>query len=404
MLQDFATSFSVVFKAIGMVFSLALYWAPVILGIAFWEMWKEYVRMEAMAKTKWILLGLRLPNNILKTPLSMELVLTSIHQPSAGNWYDRYWNGKFMPWFSLELASIGGDIHFYIRTQDRFKNFLEAQIYSQFPGVEIFEAEDYTNEIEAYVPGGEWEMWATEFKLTKPDPYPIKTYIDYKLDQAVKKEEELSSRTDPITTTIEFLGSIGKNERIWTQILVQATHKRFNDPKTWFGKRDWKGEAKDLLSKMQAKAGEGKLSKSDSEAMSAIEREISKAGFDCGIRAIYLGKDGAFSPLNIPGVVGMFKHYNSESLNGFKPNKTTSVDFPWQEWLWNKDKVAKMKKKMLRAYRARGYFYPPFKRKPFVLNTEELATIYHFPGGMQATPGFVTISSRKAEPPSNLPI
>jgi hypothetical protein len=40
----------------------------------------------------------------------------------------------------------------------------------------------------------------------------------------------------------------------------------------------------------------------------------------------------------------------------------------------------------------------------FILNTEELATLYHFPGQVAATPSFKRISSTKAEAPTNLPI
>jgi hypothetical protein len=59
---------------------------------------------------------------------------------------------------------------------------------------------------------------------------------------------------------------------------------------------------------------------------------------------------------------------------------------------------------MLDAYKRRAYFYKPFKKSHFVMNTEELATIYHFPGGVAATPTFSRIGSKKAEAPSNLPI
>ena len=59
---------------------------------------------------------------------------------------------------------------------------------------------------------------------------------------------------------------------------------------------------------------------------------------------------------------------------------------------------------MFESYRLRSYFHPPHKRKHFVLNAEELATIYHFPGGVAQTPTFGRIESRKAEPPMNLPV
>ena len=67
-------------------------------------------------------------------------------------------------------------------------------------------------------------------------------------------------------------------------------------------------------------------------------------------------------------------------------------------------KINKQKKKIFDAYVRRSYFYAPYKAKPFVLNSEELATIYHFPGGVAETPTFTRIESRKGEPPANLPV
>ena len=402
MLPDFYSMFGLTFQMLGVAFSLAPYWLPVFFGFVFWELWMRYLHMNTLANIKWVLIGIRLPKNIMKTPLSMELVLSALHQTSEGNWYEKIWVGKLKPTFSLEVASLGGDIHFFIRTEIKFKNYIEAQLYSQFQGVELYEAEDYTDFVDYKPTDPTWEMWGTEFKFTKSDPYPIKTYVDYKLDQAIKKEEEAGGRTDPLAPAIEFMGSISRNEQIWFQIIVQATGKRFNVPGKWFGKRDWKGEAKDLLKKLQAKGEGEKMSKAESEAVSAIEREITKFGFDCGIRVVYLGREGAWTPLNISGIVGMMKHYNSEALNGFKPQKSTSVDYPWQGIWWNK--VPDQKARMFRAFRSRGYFHYPFKKKPIILNTEELATIYHFPSGMSETPGFLTLSSHKAEPPANLPV
>ena len=40
----------------------------------------------------------------------------------------------------------------------------------------------------------------------------------------------------------------------------------------------------------------------------------------------------------------------------------------------------------------------------FILNTEELATIYHFPGQTASSPALKRIASTKAEPPVNLPL
>ena len=40
----------------------------------------------------------------------------------------------------------------------------------------------------------------------------------------------------------------------------------------------------------------------------------------------------------------------------------------------------------------------------FVLNTEELATIFHFPGQIIKVPGLERVESKEASPPTNLPI
>jgi hypothetical protein len=39
----------------------------------------------------------------------------------------------------------------------------------------------------------------------------------------------------------------------------------------------------------------------------------------------------------------------------------------------------------------------------FILNTEELATLYHFPGEVAATPGIPRIDSVKGSAPANVP-
>ncbi len=415
MLQDFSSQFSLAFTIFGFIFSLAQYWLPVLLAYVFWHLWMSYVQLSHLSEIKWTLLEIRLPKTILKTPLAMEIVLSALHKTTGGNWFEQKWQGKLRAWFSLEIVSLGGDIHFFIRTTTSQKNFLEAQLYSQFPGIEVSEADnDYVDEV-AYnyhnPEKSEWEVWGTEFALTKPDPYPIKTYVDYGLDQIIKKEEEAPFRIDPITPTIEYMASIGKDEQIWIQILARATGKRFRDPKSWFGgKRDWKSEAKDLIANMQKKGEGEKLSKSESEAISAIEREISKFGFDCGIRVMYLAKTEHFNRGATGGLYGIFKQYGSEALNGFYPIGTTDEEYPFKNYYYDIGKlelisVATMKRKMFKAYRDRGYFYAPHKnaKKPFILNTEELATIYHFPNGIE-TPGFITISSRKSEPPANLPV
>jgi hypothetical protein len=56
------------------------------------------------------------------------------------------------------------------------------------------------------------------------------------------------------------------------------------------------------------------------------------------------------------------------------------------------------------AYKRRSYFYRRIARKPLVMSVEELATIYHFPGSVAATPSLERIPSKKTAAPANLPV
>ena len=257
---------------------------------------------------------------------------------------------------------------------------------------------------------------ACEFVLTKPDPYPIKTYIDYGLDKNPKEEFKI----DPMTPLIEFLGSIDAGHNIWIQIIIRAHRKR----RLWdvFGAREdsWEDEMgkekEKIIERLKVAKEEGGFpripSKGEADVIAALERSVSKIPFDCGIRAVYIADKDKYNPANIGGITGCFKQYSSSgsplSLNGFRPiGWFIGFDYPWHGW-WNKKE--KIKPRVLEEYKLRRYFYSPWRNrkfhvsKPFVLNTEELATIYHFPGSVASTPTFERIPSLKSKAPSNLPI
>jgi hypothetical protein len=249
-------------------------------------------------------------------------------------------------------------------------------------------------------------MFGSQFILTKEDPYPIKTYVDYNLDQAPEKLKP-EQQVDPITAMIELLGSMRPNEHMWFQILVRGATKRYSKEGDWFKKSDWKDQGKDLIKKLKKDLVPGEdaikqITQYEKDTITALERSITKPGFDVGIRALYLTPKDSFDPYRISAMLGAFKQYNSGLLNGFKPDKTTGFDYPWQDPTGSRARA--LKQEMFDAYIRRSYFYEPYKNTPFVLNSEELATIFHFPGAVSETPQLKRIESTKAEPPTNLPI
>lgn len=413
MLSDlYGTTFQ---TGISFVVSWAPLWMLMILGAVGWSVWLRYKREVFVENIKWSLMEIRIPKEVFKSPLAMELVLTkALHQTGGiATWYSRYWQGKVLLWSTLEIVSIEGQIYFFIRTPAQLKLLVTSQIYAQYPQAEINEVEeDYAYYIPPYKKDGEWALFGSEFVLSKPDPYPIKTYIDYGLDKnATSLEAE--QQIDPITSTLEYMGTLGKDEQMWLQILVRAhQNKRYEKPGHYFEKEELKDRAKkeilEIRDKPMYEPEEGKpvanvnMSKGQQNTIEAIERKLEKLQFDCGIRAVYICKKEKFNATHVTGLLSIMKQYNSGTLNGFKPKHVTGFDYPWQDI--NKERETLLKKHMFNNYRLRSYFYPPAHGHPFVLSSEELATIFHFPGRVSETPSFKRIESKKAEPPVNLPV
>jgi hypothetical protein len=411
MVNDFLALFQneTFLNALKAVWSFWPLWLPLFAITIFVQNWLKYIRTKYVLEQGSMLLELKLPKEITKSPAAMEIVLEALSQPSVGSYIDVFIKGRVRPWFSLEIVSLGGQVRFFIWTQKKFKNLIESQIYSQFPTVEVYEVDDYSIQV-PYDPS-RFSLWGMQLALTKADVYPIKTYIDYGLQDDPKEEYKV----DPITPVIEFLGSIKPDDQIWIQILIQPHRKEGYKDARFNEKADWKSGAKKeiekIMSETPVKVAEGQplqltnLTDIQKETISSLQRNLNKTAFDAMVRAIYLAPSSNFNPVNIAGLTSIFKQYGSGNLNGFRPAPIPSIEYPWQDFRNIRKNEAQ--KSLLEAYKLRSFFQPPykhFKGKPFVLTTEEIATMFHFPGGVSSTPTFDRIMSKKSEPPSNLPI
>jgi hypothetical protein len=384
-------------------------WISLFLIIKWFKEWIEYKQREWINLQGSALLEIKISREMVKSPLAMEIFLNTIYASGVGTLADVYLKGRVRPWFSLELVSKGGEVHFYIWCLKASKGRVESQLYAQFPNIEVHEVPDYTLGVHRD-PEKLSIGWFGQYALTKADAYPIKTYIDYGLD----KTEEEEYKNDPIVPILEYLGSLKRGENAWFQILIQAHAKEGLKYGRVLVKPDWKTgvekEIKEIVKKATPKSEKGdaapRLSTGQTDVIKAIERASSKPAFDTMIRATYFAEKDAFNANNIGGLIGSFAQFGSGSLNGFKPDFNAGYDYSWQDFKGKKK--AKNEENLLEAYKRRSFFNPPFKNfhgKPFILTTEELATIFHFPSSIvAATPTLVRIPSKKAEAPSNLPV
>ncbi len=386
------------------------FWLPIVLAMVAWRSWILYVRSLFIFKLDFVLLEIKLPQEILKSPLAMETFLMSIYQTGQETTFiDRNWKGQVRPYFSLEIASIEGQVKFFIYTQRRFKAFIESGLYGFYPGIEIYEVPDYTRSV--YFDKDEMDLYVIDYKKKNPDAYPIKTYVDYGID---KESVEDENKIDPLNSVIEFLGSIGKNQQFWLQFIIRGHKKEHRKEGTWFTKTDkWKDEAKAEVEKIRTEAVQKgnddqpikfpNPTKGQQERIYAVEKAVSKIAFDVGIRSIYMGKKDAFQGTNITGARTILRAFSAPHLNEFSPTHwLDGFDYPWEDF--GGIRKNRLKREGLEMYKRRCFFYQPEIGHSVVLNVEELATMFHFPGSVSQTPTLTRVASKKSEAPSNLPI
>jgi hypothetical protein len=358
----------------------------------------------------------------------METFLSSIHLTGGeATWYARFMGGT-RPFWSLEVASFEGKVHFFIWGRAAFRRIIESQMYAQYPGVQIVEAPDYTRQISAKP--GEWDIWGCDFVHTAKDPLPIKTYIEFGLDKVQKEPEQ----TDPLANMIEFMASIGKGEYLWLQFVIRA-HRGEKYGTTPAGNASsklnpegksysWKDEAKEMVEKIRMETrstyndpisgkempGFPNPTKGQMEMMAAMERNVSKLAFDVGARGIYIARPKNFNGPTIGHLIALFKPFSTEGWNGINSTAwmKTFDDYPWE--IGVEKRKNHFRKELVEAYRRRQFFYDPFfeggkkMKDAMVMSTEELATVYHIPSMAVGTPSLQRIQSATGEAPGNLPV
>jgi len=398
---------------------------PIPLAYIAYHMWHHYVSEAFVAGIQWQLLEIIIPQQINKTPLAMETILANAmyHKSQKGLW-EEYWQGAVPFFFSLELVSIEGKIHFYINTPSRVVPLIKSQIYAQYPQSKVLEVEDYVWSVPRIGKKTGWSMWGCEWTLEKPDPFPIRTYVEYGLDKVAKDPSE---QVDPLVSLIEFMSTLGPGEHIWTQMIIRWNKKIYSDGRDFPGECDFElNKLVDPYTKKTFDDITGELKSMEvrppdylkDEVMSISDKQH-KLLFECGMRTIYLAKTDIFDQQKRRALRMMYRQYNSANFNSIKRINATQYDSPWEDPF---DIVLTVRKnRMLDWYRFRTFFHPPWQYSfkypfplnlfivtdpptSFVLNTEEIATLYHFPAAFTSTPSLKRVETKTSKAPTDLPI
>ncbi|MFA6254584.1 MAG: hypothetical protein WC675_00935 [Patescibacteria group bacterium] len=402
-------------KTIGWIYPVFLFVYGLIL------VWQNYIRNRYRKTRHYILLAIDIPKNNEQTPRAVENIfshLAGAHQPL--NFYNRWWDGEIPDSFSFEIISIGGYIQFLIHFPDKYRDLIEAIIYAQYPDAEITEVDDYTKHWSIKFPNTEHDLWGTEVKLAKKYVYPVVTYEEF--EDSISQELK-----DPMASLLEPLTRIGPGEEIWVQFVTTPADNNWGEKaqpvinkiigaKEGGGKKnifDWLFVIPNMILEGINPAPAGTTTKKDEppnrmlyltqgekDEVAAIEHKICKIGFHVRIRWVYVAEKPKFVKMRgAQGVYGGFKQFNDLGLNSFKPDSKFMtggiVWFKKKRLIWRKNRI-------MYRYKDRCHSLAPGEYG-FILNTEELASLWHFPIMTVKAPMVQKTESKKAEPPTALP-
>ncbi|MFA4819281.1 MAG: hypothetical protein WC621_05585 [Patescibacteria group bacterium] len=405
-------------------------WMAVLVAALYagWRWWLTDRQHKYTHEVRYILLAIDVPKTTDQGPVAVEQIFATLAGTyKLGTLYHRYWQGRTQETFSFEIVSLGGYIQFLIRTPADFRDLVEASVYAQYPDAEITEVEDYVHRIAVNFDTADYDLWGTEFQLKNKDCYPIRMYNDFKNELNIEDQFK-----DPMASLLEIMGRINNDEDIWLQILVTSSddhwqhqgqrevkriiENRNHSRDSWWEKilfkfplkfMDWASEAIIPLwgdvKGHEAVIEPGtvqKLSPGQKKVVEAIEHKMSKIGFHVKMRMIYWGRREAFlKGRGVMAVVGAIQQFTALNLNGLVPadRMTTKAEYFLKQW-----RINRRKRRILRHYQSRTTHRG--MGHGFILNIEELATLYHFPVTAVKAPLVKKAAVKKAEPPFALPI
>jgi hypothetical protein len=357
-----------------------------------------------------VILSVGLPKEVhaddAKKDLTKEQILEDISAAeelfvSVGGMRAQY---GFMSWFlgrndhlSFEIVAKDGKINFYVAVPRYLERYIEQQIHAQYPHAQIDKIEDYN----IFKPTGHTSGGYLQF--TKHFMFPIKTYRKMDSDPLDAITNSLSKLGASDGAVIQYVfRSAKKNWRTKGIRIIRQMQKgkSFQEAsrtvgagsgwnKVFAGAKDLAGAGftgKTQIQRQKENEQKGyqtqyKMSAMEEESAKAIEEKASKAGLDVNIRIITTAGDKQTADMYLANIFNAFSQYSV-----FEYGNKFSKSGPKVEQV------------------VHDYIYRNFQEKRrIVLNTEELASVYHFPLISCQTPNIAWLRARSAPPPADMP-
>lgn len=284
--------------------------------------------------------------------------------------------------FGFEIVGSRGFVHLYALAPIDMISSLEQALTGAYPSTRLERTGEYNifNEV-----GGINAVVGGRMNLKKDFSYPIATYQDLKRDAMQSMLNALSTLTNEDGAAIQILFRPTDDEWRKTSTNLASAKRKGNKNGLSAG-----ALAKDFITAF-AKAPEAKgsgdkpneISSLDQSIIDSIEEKTRYAGFEVTVRIIASSNVMQNSQGIINNIVGSFSLFDAPGKNGFKYTPAKNID------------------ELVNNYILRFF---PYHKKRNILNTVELATLFHFPD-QRSTPTtqLERQDSKQVDGPRNMP-
>lgn len=285
---------------------------------------------------------------------------------------------------AFEIVVYGKLIRFYITVPRELKDLVEQQLSSAYPDAFLEDVEDYN------LFGPESVILGSYVTLKREEAFPIKTYR--KLDK------------DPLGALTNVLAKIPEGEGAAFQFVVRPTSKHWRDRGIRIARNMKQGMSlSDALRGRKKAHGPGwaelggitspsksapepekeyRMSQLDEEAAKGLEEKASKGGLETCIRVIASAQTAVAAQTSLANMLNTFAQYNIyEFGNSFSKA------------------IPRSKNGLVRGFIHRSFD----EHYSYILNAEELASLWHLPTPWTDTPNIKWLGARRAPTPSNVP-
>lgn len=282
---------------------------------------------------------------------------------------------------ALEIIAHEKLITFYLTVPRYMQEFVEQQIHAQYSSAALEEVTDYN----IFSPTGTTVGAYLVFK--RENSIPFKTYKELGSDSLNAITNALSKVPEGEGVSVQYVvRSAPAGWRVNGLNIVKKMRKgmSYSDAKKGGATGGWKDlfSPKAALDKQKESMATFKHSQAEEKMMQGIEEKAGKAGMEVNIRIVSSGKTVATAQANLNNIVQAYGQFNIyEFGNSFKV-------------------VVPKKQKLIHDFVYRNYN----EKFGIILNTEEMASLWHLPLPTTETPNIRWMEARTAPAPINVPV